>query len=123
MGHLQPDSGSGRAGPQGRERDAGSILHGSQLAGPRRTRQGKTIKNKEGKTIYEEQKREKPICKQYTVFNVEQAEGLKLKPREDQVRPEWDAHRDAEKVIAANGATVAARRRRSRRTIAMTRTR
>ncbi len=68
--------------------------------------QGKTLKNKEGKTIYEEQKREKPICKQYTVFNVEQAEGLKLKPREDQVRPEWDAHRDAEKVIAANGATV-----------------
>ena len=68
--------------------------------------QGKTLKNKEGKTIYEEQKREKPICKQYTVFNVEQAEGLKLKPREDQVRPEWDAHRDAEKVIAASGPTV-----------------
>ena len=68
--------------------------------------QGKTIKNKEGKTVYEEQKREKPVCKQYTVFNVEQAEGLELKPREGQVRPEWDAHRDAEKVIAANGADV-----------------
>ena len=36
---------------------------------------GQTMKNKEGKTIYEEQKRETPICKQYTVFNVEQAEG------------------------------------------------
>ena len=67
---------------------------------------GQTMKNKEGKTIYEEQKREKPICKQYTVFNVEQAEGLELKPREGQVRPEWDAHRDAEKVIAASGPTV-----------------
>ena len=67
---------------------------------------GQTMKNKEGKTIYEEQKRETPICKQYTVFNVEQAEGLELKPREGQVRPEWDSHRDAEKVIAANGATV-----------------
>ena len=67
---------------------------------------GQTLKNKEGKTIYEEQKRETPICKQYTVFNVEQAEGLKLKPREDQVRPEWDAHRDAEKVIAASGPAV-----------------
>ena len=64
---------------------------------------GQTLKNKEGKTIYEEQKRETPICKQYTVFNVEQAEGLELKPREGQVRPEWDAHRDAEKVIAAGG--------------------
>ena len=67
---------------------------------------GQTMKNKEGKTIHEEQKRETPICKQYTVFNVEQAEGLELKPREGQVRPEWDSHRDAEKVIAANGATV-----------------
>ena len=67
---------------------------------------GQTLKNKEGKTIYEEQKRETPICKQYTVFNVEQAEGLELKPREGQVRPEWDSHRDAEKVIAASGPTV-----------------
>ena len=67
---------------------------------------GQTMKNKEGKTIYEEQKRETPICKQYTVFNVEQAEGLELKPRQAQVRPEWDSHRDAEKVIAANGADV-----------------
>ena len=67
---------------------------------------GQILKNKEGKTIYEEQKRETPVCKQYTVFNVEQAEGLKLKAREAQVRPEWDAHRDAEKVIAANGAPV-----------------
>ena len=74
---------------------------------------GQTMKNKEGKTIYEEQKRETPICKQYTVFNVEQAEGLELKPREGQVRPEWDAHRDAEKVIAAGGPTVRARHRRS----------
>ena len=68
--------------------------------------QGKTLKNKEGKTIYEEEKRSHPICKQYTVFNVAQAEGLELKAREGQVRPEWDAHRDAEKVIAASGPTV-----------------
>ena len=33
LGHLQPDSGSGWTGPQGRERDAGSILHGSQQQG------------------------------------------------------------------------------------------
>ena len=40
------------------------------------------------------------------MFNVEQAVGLELKPREGQVRPAWDAHRDAEKVIAASGPTV-----------------
>ena len=33
LGNLQPDSGSRRTGPQGRERDAGLVLHGSQLAG------------------------------------------------------------------------------------------
>ena len=68
--------------------------------------QGKTLKDKEGKTIYEEEQRSRPICKQYTVFNVEQAEGLELKQREGRARPEWDAHRDAEKVIAASGAKV-----------------
>ena len=68
--------------------------------------QGKTLKDKEGKTIYEEEKRSAPICKQYTVFNVEQAEGLELKQRESRLRPEWDAHRDAEKVIAAAGPKV-----------------
>ena len=81
------------------------------------------MKNKEGKTIYEEQKRATPICKQYTVFNVEQAEGLKLKPREDQVRPEWDAHRDAEKVIAANGRDCRSTSPEIAPTIAWTRTR
>ena len=68
--------------------------------------QGKTLKDKEGKTIYEEEKRSAPIYKQYTVFNVEQAEGLELKQRESRLRPEWDAHRDAEKVIAASGTKV-----------------
>ena len=37
------------------------------------------------------------------MLNVEQADGLELKPREGQARPEWDAHRDAEKVIEAPG--------------------
>ena len=47
LGNLQPDSGSGRTGPQGRERDAGSILHGSQLAGSQgreRARRSRTRK-------------------------------------------------------------------------------
>ncbi len=68
--------------------------------------QGKVLKDKDGKTIYEEEQRSHPICKQYTVFNVEQADGLELKPRSRQARPAWDAHRDAEKVIEAAGPTV-----------------
>ena len=72
------------------------------------------LKDKDGKTIYEEERRSRPICKQYTVFNVEQADGLELKPREGQVRLEWDAHRDAEKVIAASGPTGQHVCRRSR---------
>ena len=68
--------------------------------------QGKVLKDKDGKTIYEEEQRARPMCKQYTVFNVEQAGGLELKPRSAQARPEWDAHRDAEKVIEAAGPTV-----------------
>ena len=67
---------------------------------------GKVLKDDDGKTLYEEERRGAPICKQYTVFNVEQADGLELKPRPSQARPEWDAHRDAEKVIAASGAKV-----------------
>ena len=74
--------------------------------GLRRTSRERRSKDKEGKTIYEEEQRARLICKQYTVFNVEQADGLELKPRSAQVRPEWDAHRDAEKVIAASGTTV-----------------
>ena len=68
--------------------------------------QGKALKDPDGKTIYEEAQRAHPICKQYTVFNVEQADGLELKPRFAQARPEWDAHRDAEKVIEASGPKV-----------------
>ena len=68
--------------------------------------QGKPVKDKDGKTIYEEERRSYPMCKQYTVFNVEQADGLELKPRTAQARPEWDTHRDAERVIVAAGPTV-----------------
>ena len=67
---------------------------------------GKIVKDDNGKTVYDEEKRAFPVCKQYTVFNVEQADGLRLPPREGQGRPEWDAHRDAEKIIEAAGPKV-----------------
>ena len=67
---------------------------------------GKIVKDDNGKTVYDEEKRAFPVCKQYTVFNVEQADGLRLPPREGQGRPQWDAHRDAEKIIEAAGPKV-----------------
>ena len=43
----------------------------------------------------------------YTVFNIEQADGLDLPSRFfQQPSPEWATHGDAEKVIEASGATV-----------------
>ena len=67
---------------------------------------GKIVKDGNGKTVYDEEKRAFPVCKQYTVFSVEQADGLKLLPREGQGRLQWDAHRDAEKIIEAAGPKV-----------------
>ena len=47
------------------------------------------------------------MTRQYTVFNIEQADGLDLPSRFfQQPLPEWATHGDAEKVIEASGATV-----------------
>ena len=96
------------AGGQVRKGEKGTqvLFFTDRTARPAKDEQGKVLKDKDGNTIHEEEQRGKPICKQYTVFNVEQADGLELKPRPAQARPEWDAHRDAEKVIEASGPRV-----------------
>ena len=96
------------AGGQVRKGERGTrvLFFTDRTARAAKDEQGKTLKDKNGKTIYEEEQRAYPVCKQYTVFNVEQADGLELKPRFAQARPEWDAHRDAEKMIEASGPTV-----------------
>ena len=72
------------AGGQVRKGEKGTqvLFFTDRTAKAAKDEQGKTLKDKEGKTIYEEEQRSRPICKQYTVFNVEQAEGLELKQRE-----------------------------------------
>ena len=45
------------------------------------------------------------MWKRYTVFNVEQAEGLEL-PDRAAATPEWEAQQNVEKVIRANGARI-----------------
>ena len=53
----------------------------------RKTEQGKPVKDKDGKQVYQGERRSCPVVRQYTVFNVEQADG-------------------AERVIRASGTTV-----------------
>ena len=50
-----------------------------------------------------------PMVRCYAVFNVEQAEGLKLerKPEDREAEPEWKAHQTAERVIQESGIHVA----------------
>ena len=71
------------AGGQVRKGERGTrvLFFTDRTARAAKDEQGKTLKDKNGKTIYEEEQRAYPVCKQYTVFNVEQADGLELKPR------------------------------------------
>ena len=50
-----------------------------------------------------------PLVRCYAVFNVEQADGLKLdrKPGDEIKEPEWKAHQTAERVIQESGVHVA----------------
>lgn len=58
---------------------------------------GRPVKDEQGKQQYVQTGR--PYLKHYTVFNVEQTEGLKLPPLGQTREPEWQAHRRAEIVI------------------------
>ena len=63
-----------------------------------------------GKTAGGEQERERsrpPMVRCYHVFNVEQADGLKLERRADaEQQPEWQTHQSAELVIRESGVAV-----------------
>ena len=80
LGYLHPDQ---EAGGQVRKGEKGTqvLFFTDRTARTAKDEQGKVLKDKDGKTIYEEEQRAYPICKQYTVFNVEQVDGLELKPR------------------------------------------
>ena len=57
----------------------------------------------------EEQTRERtgrPMWKRYAVFNVEQADGLKLPDRKADEIPQWKAQENVEQVIAASGVKI-----------------
>ena len=82
------------------------LFYQNRTEQPAKDEAGKIRKDKDGKTIYEETENARPVMRQYTVFNVDQADGLKLPPRESPTTPEWDTHREADKVLRASGAKV-----------------
>ena len=59
--------------------------------------QGKPVKDKDGMQVYERVP-VKPFPKHYVVFNVEQADRLKL-PELPEAKPSWEAHDAADRVI------------------------
>ena len=66
---------------------------------------GKPVTDGEGNRVYRYEKLDHPMVRQYTVFNADQADGLKLPERPSQ-QPEWKAHENAEAVIRASGVRI-----------------
>ena len=66
---------------------------------------GKPVTDGEGNRVYRYERLNHPMVRQYTVFNADQADGLKLPERPSQ-QPEWKAHENAEAVIRASGVRI-----------------
>ena len=66
---------------------------------------GKPVHDAEGNRVYRYERMDHPMVRQYTVFNADQADGLKLPERPSQ-QPEWKAHENAEAVIRASGVRI-----------------
>ena len=66
---------------------------------------GKPVHDAEGNKVYRYERLNHPMVRQYTVFNADQADGLKLPERPSQ-QPEWKAHENAEAVIRASGVKI-----------------
>ena len=88
------------------ERGTKVLFYTDRARTPAKDEAGKPLKDKDGKPVYEEYRRSHPVVRQYTVFNVEQADGLNLPPREAQAPPEWKAHADAEAVMRGSGMRI-----------------
>lgn len=66
---------------------------------------GKPVKDKKGEQAYRHEKLARPFSRVYTVFNVEQARGIKPEPKPEPTQA-WQAHKRAEEVIKASGVPV-----------------
>ena len=71
-----------------------------------RDEQGQPIRDEEGRPKLEWVQRDRPLVKLHHVFNVEQTEGLQLRPLQTAPGPEWEGHERAEALIKASGVRV-----------------
>ena len=78
-------------------KDRGAVVETDEAGQPK--------KDPEGRLIYrdEPEARRHPVVRTFTVFNVEQADGLQLEPQAERGKPEWEAHRDAEQLLKNSG--------------------
>ena len=88
------------------ERGAKILFFDRQYREAVKDQDGKPVKDGEGKQVYKTLDRARPFWRSFTVFNVEQAEGLQLERRDGQAAPEWERHRNAELVIRASDVPV-----------------
>ncbi len=72
---------------------------------PVKDEKGSPVKDDKGKPVYRQEKLARPFTRIYTVFNAEQARGIKPEPRPAPTQA-WQAHKRAEAVIRASGVPV-----------------
>ena len=70
-----------------------------------RDQRGKPVLDGEGRPTYTREKRDRPLTKIQHVFNVEQTEGLKLRPLA-RAAPEWEGHQRVEAVMQNSGVRI-----------------
>ena len=74
----------------------------SILKKPIKDKQGHPVLDKDGKQTYQHIHLKRPTGRRFTLYNVEQANGLNL-PERPEAAPAWQAHDAAERVIRASG--------------------
>ena len=96
-----------QAGGQVRKGEKGVrvIYYKDRGAAVEKDENGKPRVGEDGRLVYRDEPgaRRHPVVRTFTVFNVEQADGLDLQPQAERGKPEWEAHRDAEQLIANSG--------------------
>ena len=65
---------------------------------PQKDDKGEPVRDDKGRQVYDRIERQRPLCRRYTVFNVEQTGGLELSSR-PAPKADWQAHQAAEAVI------------------------
>ena len=101
-GQIEAAGGHVRKG----ERGTKVLFYTDRARTPAKDEAGKPLQDKAGKQVYQEYQRAHPLVRQYTVFNVEQADGLNLPSRTAHAPPEWQAHREADRLIRASGVAM-----------------